>query len=113
MSSTIRPNVTTKAEAAMADVVATQVSVRDLKTHLSEWLARAQSGEVVEVTSHRKPIARITAVKPAEPTSTNPLQKAMDAGLISWSGRKPEIPPPVKLNDGGPLMSDIVIEDLG
>ena len=97
----------------MADVVASQVSVRELKTHLSEWLARAQAGEVVEVTSHRKPIARITAVKQADSTSTSPLQKAMDAGLICWSGRNPEIPPPVKLNDGGPLMSDIVIEDRG
>ena len=97
----------------MADVVASQVSVRDLKTHLSEWLARAQSGEVVEVTSHRKPIARITAVKPAESGIDSPLQKAIDAGLISWNGQKPVIPPPVKLNDGGPLMSDIVIEDRG
>jgi prevent-host-death family protein len=101
------------AELGMADVVASQVSVRDLKTHLSELLARAQAGEVVEVTSHRKPIARITAVKPAVPTSTNPLQKAIDADLISWSGKNPVIPPPVKLNDGGPLMSDIVIEDRG
>ena len=107
------PNVVTRAESVVADVVASQVSVRELKTHLSEWLARAQAGEVVEVTSHRKPIARITAVRPAEPTSTHPLQKAMDAGLISWSGQKPVLPPPVKLNDGGPLMSDIVIEDRG
>lgn len=113
MSREIRPNVVTEVEPVMSDVVASQVSVRDLKTHLSEWLARAQAGEVVEVTSHRKPIARITAVKQADSTSTNPLQKAIDAGLISWSGRKPEIPPPVKLNDGGPLMSDIVIEDRG
>ena len=36
---------------AMADVVASQVSVRDLKTHRSEWLGRVQSGEVVEVAS--------------------------------------------------------------
>ncbi len=97
----------------MADVVASQVSVRELKTHLSEWLARAQAGEVVEVTSHRKPIARITAVQQADSTSISPLQKAIDAGLISWSGQNPDIPPPVKLNDGGPLMSDIVIEDRG
>ena len=69
----------------MADVVASQASVRDLKTHLSEWLARAQSGKVVEVTSHRKPIARITAVKPVAPAPTSPLQKAIDAGLISWA----------------------------
>jgi prevent-host-death family protein len=97
----------------MSDVVASQVSVRDLKTHLSAWLARAQAGEVVEVTSHRKPIARITAVKPAEPTSTDPLQKAIDAGLISWNGQKPVFPPPIKLSGKGKLISEIVIEDRG
>jgi prevent-host-death family protein len=108
-----RPNVVASAESAMADVVASQVSVRDLKTHLSEWLARAQSGEVVEVTSHRKPIARITAVKPADSGITSPLQKAIDAGLISWNGQKPNLPPPVKLRGQGKLLSDIVIEDRG
>jgi len=89
------------------------VSVRDLKTHLSEWLGRVQAGEVVEVTSHRKPIARITAVNPAEPTSSSPLQKAIDAGLISWKGQKPNLPPPVKLRGKGTLLSEIVIEDRG
>ncbi len=97
MSSEISPNVVTLADAVMADVVASQVSVRDLKTHLSEWLARAQAGEVVEVTSHRKPIARITAVKPADSEITSSLQKAIDAGLISWNGQKPNLPPPVKM----------------
>jgi len=97
----------------MADVVANQVSVRDLKTHLSEWLARAQSGEVVEVTSHRKPIARITAVKHADSRISSPLQKAIDAGLISWNGQKPNLPPPVKLRGQQKLLSDIVIEDRG
>ena len=113
MNSQIRPSVVASAESDMSDVVASQVSVRDLKTHLSEWLGRVQAGEEVEVTSHRKPIARITAVKPAAAAPTSPLQKAIDAGLISWNGQNPVIPPPVKLNDGGPLMSDIVIEDRG
>ncbi|MFM1800022.1 MAG: Antitoxin Phd YefM, type toxin-antitoxin system, partial [Cyanobacteriota bacterium] len=76
MSRTIRPNVVAVLASALDDVVASQVSVRELKTHLSEWLSRVQAGKVVEVTSHRKPIARITAIKPAAPTSTNPLQKA-------------------------------------
>jgi prevent-host-death family protein len=106
-------DVVANSRSSMSEVVASQVSVRELKTHLSEWLARAQAGEVVEVTSHRKPIARITAIKPAEPTSTNPLQKAIDAGLISWSGQKPNLPPPVKLRGQGKLLSDIVIEDRG
>ncbi len=97
----------------MSEVVASQVSVRDLKTHLSEWLGRVQAGEVVEVTSHRKPIARITAVNPAQSTSSSPLQKAIDAGLISWNGQKPNLPPPVKLRGKGKLLSEIVIEDRG
>ena len=45
------PNGVTLIKTAMADVVASQVSVRDLKTHRSEWLGRVQSGEVVEVAS--------------------------------------------------------------
>lgn len=97
----------------VSQVVASQVSVRDLKTHLSELLGRVQGGEVVEVTSHRKPIARITAVKPADSGITSPLQKAIDAGLISWNGEKPNLPPPVKLRGQGKLLSDIVIEDRG
>lgn len=97
----------------MSDVVASQVSVRDLKTHLSAWLGRVQAGEVVEVTSHRKPIARLTAIKQPDSSAANPLQKAIDAGIVSWNGQKPVFPPPVKLNDGGPLISEIVIEDRG
>lgn len=97
----------------MSEVVATQVSVREIKTHLSEWLGRVQAGEVVEVTSHRKPIARITAAKPAKPTATTPLQKAIDAGPISWSGQKPVFPPPIKLRGKGKLVSEIMIEDRG
>ena len=97
----------------MSEVVASQVSVRDLKTHLSEWLGRVQAGEVVEVTSHRKPIARITGIKQPESTDANPLQKAIDAGIVSWNGQKPEFPPPVKLRGQGKLVSEIVMEDRG
>ena len=101
------------AEGDVADVVASWVSVRDLKTHLSEWLARAQAGEVVEVTSHRKPIAHITAVSQQDLASMGPLQKALDAGIISWNGKKPLLSPPVQLRGAGTLTSDMVIEDRG
>jgi prevent-host-death family protein len=97
----------------MADVVASQVSVRELKTHLSAWLARAQSGEVLEVTSHRRPIARITGVRATDPSTTHPLQAAMDAGLVSWSGQRPTFPPPIQLRGGGKSVSEMVLEDRG
>lgn len=97
----------------VSEVVASQVSVRDLKTHLSEWLGRVQGGEVVEVTSHRKPIARLTAIKQPDSTAANPLQKAIDAGIVSWNGQKPVFPPPLKLRGEGKLVSEIVMEDRG
>jgi len=97
----------------MADVVTSQVSVRELKTHLSSWLARAQSGEVLEVTSHRKPIARITGVRTPDPSATHPLQAVMDAGLVSWSGQRPVFPPPIHLSGAGKSVSEMVLEDRG
>jgi prevent-host-death family protein len=96
-----------------SDGAANRVSVRDLKTHLSAWLGRVQAGEVVEVTSHRKAIARITGVKTQEQASTSPLQEAPTAGLISWSGQKPTLPPPVRLRRKGKRLSEIVIDDRG
>ena len=38
------------------------VAVRELKACLSRVLLRAQEGEVIEVTSHNKPIARIVGI---------------------------------------------------
>jgi prevent-host-death family protein len=90
---------------------ASQVSVRDLKTHLSAWLGRVQTGEVVEITCHRKPIARITGVKTQEQAPTSPLQTALNAGVISWNGQKPTLPPPVTLRGEGKRLSEIVIDD--
>lgn len=72
-----------------------------LEARLSPWLGRVQAGEVVEVSSHRKAIARITGVKTQEQASTSPLQEALTAGLISWSGQKPTLPPPVRLRGKG------------
>jgi prevent-host-death family protein len=97
----------------MADVVTNQVSVRDLKAHLSHWLARVRAGEVVEVTSHRQPIARLTGLGCSGSHSLNPLQAAIDAGVVSWNGQKPEFPPPIRLRGQGKPIGDIVIEDRG
>lgn len=97
----------------MADVVTNQVSVRDLKAHLSQWLARVRAGEVVEVTSHRQPIARLTGLDQAGSRSLSPLQAAIDAGVVSWNGEKPQFPAPITLSGEGKPISEIVIEDRG
>jgi hypothetical protein len=51
---------------------------------------------------------RTTAIKQSDSTAANPLQTAIAAG-VSWNGQNPGIPAPVKLNAGGPLMSDGIL----
>jgi antitoxin (DNA-binding transcriptional repressor) of toxin-antitoxin stability system len=62
------------------------VIARDLKAHLTSWLNLVQAAEVVEVLSHSNPFARITAVRQLTPSSTNPLQKAIDADIDPGNG---------------------------
>jgi len=47
-----------------------ETSVRELKAHLSEYLRHVAAGEEVVVTSHGKPVARLTAVLPRALTET-------------------------------------------
>jgi prevent-host-death family protein len=42
----------------------TTVSVHEAKARLSELLALAETGQVVEITRHGKPIARLVAASP-------------------------------------------------
>lgn len=73
----------------MTDGVVTHVSLRDLRTQLSVWMACAQSGEVVDVTSHRKSTARMTPIRAAASGATSPLQVAIDACALRWNVRSP------------------------
>ena len=84
------------------------VAVRELKASLSKILSRAQGGEVIEVTSHNKPIARIVGI-PAH--ADEGLRRLLAAGILSWNGRRPEIPPPQALSPDGKPVSQLVLED--
>ncbi|MGA1492391.1 MAG: type II toxin-antitoxin system Phd/YefM family antitoxin [bacterium] len=84
------------------------VAVHQLKANLSRLLARAQSGEVIEVTSHRKPIARIVGVP--EPTGA-PLDSLRSSGALSWNGKKPVLEEPLTLTGAGKSISSLILED--
>jgi len=45
------------------------VSVRELQQNLRKVMARVERGETVEVTRHRRPVARLAPVKPATPAA--------------------------------------------
>lgn len=86
------------------------VAVRELKSHLSRVLSRAQSGETIEVTSHNKLIARIIGI-PRE--ADEGLRGLMAKGALSWRGGKPKFSPPVELTPAGTPVSRMVLEDRG
>ena len=86
-----------------------QVSMQEFKSHLSQYVGRAQSGELVELTSHRKVVARIIGVPQADSAG---VARLLAAGVATWQGGKPE-GAALALHEGGKLVSALVLEDRG
>jgi len=86
------------------------VPIRELKANLSHLLWRARQGEVIEVTSHNKPIARIVGIPP---NATAGLRGLIALGSLSWSGGKPRLEPAVDLVERGTPVSRLALEDRG
>jgi antitoxin (DNA-binding transcriptional repressor) of toxin-antitoxin stability system len=61
-----------------------QVSVRELKDHLSYYL---HQGVDITITSHKKPLATLRAIPQSSDKNSQSLL-AMDG--ISWNGKKPQ-----------------------
>lgn len=58
------------------------VGVRELKAHLSEYLARAAAGEVITVTDRGRPTALLTPVPGAQ------LDQGVEEGWITPAERR-------------------------
>jgi len=85
------------------------VSIRELIAHLSRYLAQARQGTTLEITSHRRVIARVTGV----PESGTPaLDELIARGAAQWDGNKPQ-GAHIVLSKGGIPVSRIVLEDRG
>jgi prevent-host-death family protein len=61
------------------------VGLFDAKTHLSEYVMRAEAGEEVIITRHNKPVAKIVPLhaKPSPPPKPVPkfVQRTFDMGV--------------------------------
>jgi prevent-host-death family protein len=86
-----------------------QVSIREFKTHLSKYLTRARAGQPIEITWHRKVVARVIGVPPL---ATEGLARLLATGAGQWSGGKPA-GAEVRLSDAGRPVSALVLEDRG
>ena len=71
-------------------------------------MARAQAGEVIELTSHDKPVARLVGIAPGLAPG---LARLLASGAVHWSGGKPALQPPIALTPGGKSVSEMVMED--
>jgi len=86
-----------------------QVPIHEFKSHMSKYVGKAQSGERIELTSHRKIVAHIIGV----PTSHHSgVMQLLSLGLASWQGGKP-VGANIILNQNGQAVSSMVIEDRG
>ncbi|MDP1610588.1 MAG: type II toxin-antitoxin system prevent-host-death family antitoxin [Sulfuritalea sp.] len=84
------------------------IAVRELKASLSRVLSRAQGGEIIEVTSHNKPIARIVGI-PLHAEAG--LRGLIANGALSWNGGKPRPKAPLEMSGRGTPVSQMVLED--
>lgn len=85
------------------------VSMQEFKSHLSQYVGQAQSGELIELTSHRKVVARLVGVPPADSAG---VARLLAAGAASWQGGKPA-GAALELQAVGKPVSALVLEDRG
>jgi len=86
-----------------------EVSVREFKNHLSSYLARAQRGEELVITSHKHPVARVIGLPVDVPSE---IMLLLQTGQAEWHGGKPmggKTRPVIS----GKTMADMVLEDRG
>jgi antitoxin (DNA-binding transcriptional repressor) of toxin-antitoxin stability system len=84
-------------------------SIRELKARLSHYIAESRAGYTVDITYHRRPVARLIGFPAEAPPG---LSDFIAAGDIHWSGGKPQGLAITLPGDAKPL-SETIMEDRG
>jgi prevent-host-death family protein len=84
------------------------VGVRELKAHLSEYLARARAGEIIIVTDRGEKVAQLTAPAPSDEDTVWAMVRA---GEAEWSGKRLTHRTPVAKVRAGTSVSDLIIQE--
>lgn len=95
-----------------------EISVRELKSRLSEYLRRAASGEELVVTSRGKEVARLLPPRARRRAASTEAELIDRFRRLPWvrpgSGRKPGLPKSlVRIGKGEKTLADIVSEQRG
>ena len=86
-----------------------RIPIREFKARLSHYLALAGRRGSVEITSHRKVVARVTGVPPE---AGEGIARLVSTGAVSWQGGKPK-GAAIRLAKRGSSVSEMVLEDRG
>jgi antitoxin (DNA-binding transcriptional repressor) of toxin-antitoxin stability system len=76
---------------------------------LSRYLSEAGNGEAIEITSHRRVVARLVGVPRAGHAG---LMRLLASGAAQWAGGKPR-GTAVSLPSRGKTVSELLLEDRG
>ena len=86
-----------------------QVSINEFKSHLSRYIHQVQAGQSIELTSHRKVVARIIGIPPSD---NNGISRLLAEGIATWQGGKPA-GAELRLSERGKPVSRLAMEDRG
>ena len=86
----------------------TTVGVRELKSHLSDYLARAKAGEVIIVTDRGTKVAQLS---PVPETAEERLKELARLGLVDWGGQPLSPFTPLEGLEPGSSLSDLIIAE--
>ena len=92
-----------------------EISVRELKSRLSEYLRKVAAGEEVVVTSHGKEVARLSPPRARRRAASTQAELIARFRNLPWvrpgSGEKPALPKPLIRNrKGEKTLAEIVRE---
>jgi len=93
-----------------------EISIRELKNQLSRYLRKVAAGDEVVITSHNRPVARLTRVEKIseeEPTRQELLRrlKTMPGVYVAKGGKPKGANRPIKIKPGEKSLADIVLEE--
>lgn len=85
-----------------------QIPIHKFKAHLAHYIEQAQS-DVIELTSHRKVVARVVGVGHSDHAG---ISRLLTAGVATWQGGKP-VGASLVLSAGERTVSEMVLDDRG
>lgn len=84
-----------------------KVSIQQFKSQLAKFIRESQSGKTLELTSHRKVVARVIGVPAVESVG---VKRLLEAGIARWQGGKPK-GAAISLSADGKPVSELIREE--